>query len=33
MYILNMTSVIKKMAINELIDFMFQNYHKQIGFF
>ena len=32
MYILNITSAIKKMAVNEIRDFIIGNYSKQIGF-
>ena len=32
MYILNIASAIKKMTVNELRDFMFENYYKQIRF-
>ena len=32
MYILNFASAIKKMAVNELREFTFENYYKQIGF-
>ena len=32
MYIVNIASTIKKMWINEPIDFIFENYYKQIGF-
>ena len=32
MYILNIASVTKKMSINKIRDFIFENYYKQIGF-
>ena len=32
MYILNITSALKKMSVNELRDFIFENYYKRIGF-
>ena len=32
MYILNIARAIKKMTVNKLIDFVFENYYKQIGF-
>ena len=32
MYILNIASPIKKMSVNEIRDFIFENYYKQIGF-
>ena len=32
MYILNVTRAIKKMSVNEIKDFIFQNYYKQIEF-
>ena len=32
MYILNITSAIKKMAINKLRDFIFENYYRRIEF-
>ena len=32
MYILNVVSAIKKMTVNELRDFIFENYYKRIGF-
>ena len=32
MYILNIASAIKKMRVNEIRDFIFENYYKQIGF-
>ena len=32
MYILNIASAIKKMSVNELRDFIFENYYKQISF-
>ena len=32
MYILNITKVIKTMSINEIKDFIFENYYKKIGF-
>ena len=31
MHILNIASTIKKMTVNELRDFIFENYYKQIG--
>ena len=30
MYILNITNAIKKMSVNELRDFILENYYKQI---
>ena len=32
MYTLNITKAIKKISVNEIRDFIFENYHKQIGF-
>ena len=32
MYILNIASAIKKMTVNELRDFIFENYYRRIGF-
>ena len=32
MYILNIASTIKKITVNELRDFIFENYYKRIGF-
>ena len=32
MYILNTARVIKKMKVNEIRDFMFENYYKRNGF-
>ena len=32
MYILNIASLLKKMTVNELRDFVFENYYRQIGF-
>ena len=32
MYILNIASATKMMAVNELRDFIFENYYKPIGF-
>ena len=32
MYNLNITSAIKKMTVNEVRDFIFENYYKRIGF-
>ena len=32
MYILNIASLLKKMTVNELKDFVFENYYRQIGF-
>ena len=32
MYTLNIACAIKKMAVNELRNFIFENYYKQIGF-
>ena len=32
MYALNIARAIKKMTSNEIIDFIFENYYKQIGF-
>ena len=31
-YILNIAKVIKKTSINEIKDFIFENYYKRIGF-
>ena len=31
-YILNITKAIKKISVNEIKDFIFQNYYKGIGF-
>ena len=33
MYMLNITRTIKKMSINEIRDFIFENYYKRIGFY
>ena len=33
MYILNIAKAIKKMSINEIKDFIFENVYKRIGFF
>ena len=33
MYIPNIAGVIKKMSVNEIRDFIFENFYKQIGFF
>ena len=32
MYILNIAKVIKKMTVEELKEFIFENYHRRIGF-
>ena len=32
MYILNIFRAIKKMSVNEIRDFIFENYYKRIGF-
>ena len=32
MYILNIARAIKKMSVNEIRDFIFENYCKRIGF-
>ena len=32
MYVLNMVSAIKKMTVNELKDFFFENYYQRMGF-
>ena len=32
MYILNIPKAIKKMSINEIKDFLFENYYKRIRF-
>ena len=32
MYILNVATAIKNMSVNEIRDFIFENYYKQIGF-
>ena len=32
MYIINITSALKKMTVNELRDFIFENYYKRIEF-
>ena len=32
MYILNIPSAIKKMSVNEIRDFIFENYYKRIVF-
>ena len=32
MFILNIASAIRKIAVNELRDSIFENYYKQIGF-
>ena len=32
MYTLNITKAIKRMSINEIRDFTFENYYKRIGF-
>ena len=32
MYILNFASTIKKMSVNEIRYFIFENYYKRIGF-
>ena len=32
MYILNIARAIKKMSVNEIRDFIFQNYYKRIAF-
>ena len=33
MYILNISNAMEKMTVNEIRDIIFENYHKQIGFF
>ena len=33
MYTLNITKAVKKMSVNEIRDFIFENYYKQIVFF
>ena len=33
MYTLNVTKAIKDMLLNEIRDFIFENYYKRIGFF
>ena len=32
MYILNIARAIKKMSVNEIRDFIFENYYRRIGF-
>ena len=32
MYILNIAKAPKKMSVNEIRDFIFENYYKRIGF-
>ena len=32
MYILNINRAIKKISVNEIRDFIFENYHKRMGF-
>ena len=32
MYILNISRAIKKMSVNEIRDFIFENYYKRIRF-
>ena len=32
MYILNISGAIKKMSVNEIRAFIFENYYKRIGF-
>ena len=32
MYILNIARAIKKMSVNEIREFIFENYYKRIGF-
>ena len=32
MYILNIAKAIKKMSVNDIRDFTFDNYYKRIGF-
>ena len=32
MYTLNITKAIKKISVNDIIDFIYENYYKQIGF-
>ena len=32
MYILNITKAMKKMSVDEIKDFIFENYYKRIGF-
>ena len=33
MYVLNSVRAIKKMSVNEIKDFIFENYYKRIGLF
>ena len=33
MYTLNIAKAIKKMSVNEITDFIFENYYKRIRFF
>ena len=33
MYLLNIARAIKKMYVDEIRDFIFENYYKRIGFF
>ena len=32
MYILNITKAMKKMSVDEIKDFIFENYYKRVGF-
>ena len=32
MYTLSITKAIKKMSVNDIRDFIFENYYKRIGF-
>ena len=32
MYILNITKAMKKISVDEIKDFIFENYYKRIGF-
>ena len=32
MYTINVTKAIRKMPVNDMRDFIFENYYKQIGF-
>ena len=33
MYMINIAKAIKKLSINEIINFIFENYYKRIAFF
>ena len=33
MYMINIVKAIKKLSINEIINFIFENYYKRIAFF